>query len=144
MVTLYTERLLIRDHVLDDLTTHHVLLSDETAMRYLPEVKTKDLEESKANLLKSIEEVNSEKRKFYFFRIENRNTKEHIGEIGYTVKQETPLGKIVDMGYFIKEKYWGKGYTTEALQKVIAYAFEKDNVYRISTGCLKENIGSEK
>ena len=27
---------------------------------------------------------------------------------------------------------------------MIEYAFENDNVYRISTGCLKENIGSEK
>jgi ribosomal-protein-alanine N-acetyltransferase len=144
MVELYTERLLIRDHALDDLMTHHELLSDGTSMKYLPEIKTNDLEESKENLLKSIEGINSEKRELYFFRIENRNTKEHIGEIGYTVKKGTFLGKVVDMGYFIKEKHWGKGYTTEALKKIIEYAFEKDNVYRISTGCLKENIGSEK
>jgi ribosomal-protein-alanine N-acetyltransferase len=144
MVELYTERLLIRDHVLDDLMTHHELLSDALSMRYLPEIKTKNLEESRENLLKSIEEINSEKRTCYFFRIEDRHTKEHRGEIGYTVKQEMFLGKLVDVGYFIKEKYWGKGYTTEALKKIIEYAFEKDKVYRIATGCLKENSGSEK
>jgi ribosomal-protein-alanine N-acetyltransferase len=144
MVQLYTERLIIRDHVLDDLTEHHELLSDEKSMRYLPEIKTKNLNESKANLLKSIEEAGSKDRKLYFFRIENKNTKEYIGEIGYTATKETPFGKIVDMGYFIKEKHWGKGYTTEALKRVIEYAFEDDNVYRISTGCIKENKGSEK
>jgi ribosomal-protein-alanine N-acetyltransferase len=147
MVALYTERLLIRDHVLDDLETHHALLSDERAMKYLPEIKTQNREESRANLLKALEEINTEinaeKRKLYFFRIENRNTKEHIGEIGYTVKQETPRGKVVEMGYFINEKHWRKGYTTEALKRVIAYAFETDTVYRIGTGCLKENAGSE-
>ena len=141
---MFTKRLLIRDHILDDLITHHELLTDEISMKYLPDIKTKNLEESKKNLLKSIAEINSEKRNLYFFRIENRNTKEHIGEIGYTVEKETPFGKIVNMGYFIKEKHWKKGYTTEALKKVIEYAFENDNVYRISTGCLKENIGSEK
>jgi ribosomal-protein-alanine N-acetyltransferase len=144
MIQLYTERLRIRDHFLGDLTEHHELLSDEISMRYLPDIRTKDIEESKENLIKSIEESNSKNRKLYFFRIETKNTKEYIGEIGYTVKKETSFGKIVDVGYFTKEKYWGKGYTTEALKKVIEYAFEKDNVYRISTGCIKENIGSEK
>jgi ribosomal-protein-alanine N-acetyltransferase len=143
-IRLYSERLLIRDHVLDDLPEHHGLLSDEAAMRYLPEIKTKNMEESRENLIKSIEESNSKNRRLYFFRIENKNTGEYIGEIGYTVLEETPLGKIVDLGYFTKEKYWGKGYATEALKKVMEYAFETDHVYRISTGCVKENAGSEK
>lgn len=34
--------------------------------------------------------------------------------------------------------------STEALKKVIEYAFTTDNVYRITTGCLAENIGSER
>jgi ribosomal-protein-alanine N-acetyltransferase len=144
MIQLYTGRLIIRDHISSDLMEHHELLSDETSMKYLPEIKTKNMEESKRNLIKSIEEANLKNRKLYFFRIENKDTKEYIGEIGYTVKMETPFGKIVDMGYFIKEKHWGKGYTTEALKEVIKFAFEKDDVYRISTGCMKENIGSEK
>jgi ribosomal-protein-alanine N-acetyltransferase len=144
MIQIYTERLIIRDHVLNDLAEHHELLSNEIAMRYLPDIKTKNREESKENLIKSIEESKLKNRKFYFFRIENKDTKEYIGEIGYSVTQETPFGKIVNMGYFTKEKHWGRGYTTEALKKVIEYAFEMDNVYRISTGCIKENKGSEK
>ena len=144
MIQLYTERLIIRDHFLNDLPEHHELLSDEKSMKYLPDIQTKNIEESKANLIKSIEEANSKHRKLYFFRMEDKNTKEYIGEIGYTVTKETLFGKMVDIGYFTKEKYWGKGYTTEALKKVIEFAFEKDNVYRISTGCIKENKGSEK
>jgi ribosomal-protein-alanine N-acetyltransferase len=144
MIQLYTERLITRDHILGDLPEHHKLLSDEISMRYLPDIKTKNMEESKENLVKSIEEANSKNRKLYFFRMENKNTKEYIGEIGYTVKQETPFGKIVDMGYFINEKHWGKGYTTEGLRKVMEFVFKRNNVYRISTGCIKENRGSEK
>jgi len=48
------------------------------------------------------------------------------------------------MGYFIKQNLWNKGYTTEALKKVIEFAFPENNVYRIHTGCVKENIFSEK
>jgi ribosomal-protein-alanine N-acetyltransferase len=113
-------------------------------MRYLPDIKTKNLNESKENLIDAIREADSKDRKLYFFRIEKKKTKEYIGEIGYTVTQETPFGKIAGTGYFIKEKYWGKGYTTEALKRIIEYAFEDNDVYRISTGCIKENKGSEK
>jgi ribosomal-protein-alanine N-acetyltransferase len=143
MVKLYTERLIIRDHINEDLITHHELLSDKISMKYLPDIKTKNIKESEANLTKAIDESKSKNRKLYFFRMENKITKEFIGEIGYTVTKETPFGKIVDMGYFIKEKYWNKGYTTEALKKIIQYAFEENNVYKIKTGCIKENIGSE-
>ena len=97
MIKLLTERLLIRDPIIDDLFEHHELMSNE-----------------------------------------------YIGEIGYTVNKETPLGKIIGLGYALKEKFWGKGFATEATKKMIEFAFEKDNVYRISAGCLKDNIGSEK
>jgi hypothetical protein len=40
--------------------------------------------------------------------MENRNTKEYIGEIGHRATKETPFGKIVGMEYFIKEKHWRK------------------------------------
>jgi ribosomal-protein-alanine N-acetyltransferase len=144
MINLFSERLIIRDHLIEDLIGHHELLSDEISMKYLPDIKTLTLEESKNNLLKSINEITSKNRKLYFFRMENKITKEHIGEIGYTVEKETSVGKVVGLGYFIREKYWNKGYTTEALKRIIEFAFLENNVYRISTGCLKENKGSEK
>jgi hypothetical protein len=84
MIQSYTEDR--RDHILNDLVGHHELLSNEIAMKYLHEIKTKVMEESKENLIKSIKEAESKTRKLYFFRIEN----------------ETPIGKIVEIGYFIK------------------------------------------
>lgn len=33
---------------------------------------------------------------------------------------------------------------TEAMKKVLEFVFTQDNVYRVSTGCLAENIGSER
>ena len=33
---------------------------------------------------------------------------------------------------------------TEALKKVLEFAFTENDVYRVTTGCLAENIGSEK
>jgi ribosomal-protein-alanine N-acetyltransferase len=50
----------------------------------------------------------------------------------------------VHLGYFIKEKHWDKGYTTEAVKRIIEFAFNENNVYRIHTGCHKENNNMEK
>ena len=144
MIRLYTERLLIRDHVWIDLPTHHALLSDPVAMRYLPDIHTQTLEESKANLQSAIEQIDAEPRICYFFRIEDKINGEFIGEIGYTVTEFAPQGKCVGLGYFINKVHWGCGYTTEACKEVLRFAFEEGGVYRVSTGCLAENAASER
>jgi len=144
MIFLQTERCIIRDHNQEDLMTHHALLSDKKAMYYLQDIAATSLEESQANLKKAIDEIDNPQRQFYFLRIEDKKTNEHIGEIGYTVTKHTPIGKLVEMGYFIHTSFWGKGFTTEALKEVIRFAFEEDDVFRISCGCNKNNIASEK
>jgi ribosomal-protein-alanine N-acetyltransferase len=144
MIKLFTDRLIIRDPILDDLQTHHELMSDNTVMDYLQDIKTNTIEESKNSLLLGIKESETKDRKLYFFRIEEKKSNEYVGQIGYTVMQNTPYGKLVQAGYFIRDKYWNKGYITEALKRLIEFAFNEDNVYRIQTGCFKENVASEK
>jgi ribosomal-protein-alanine N-acetyltransferase len=144
MVKLFTDRLTIRDLSIIDLENHHELMSNNNVMYYLQDIKRNSIKESEEDLNKTINDTNSKDRKYYFFLIENKTTNEFIGEIGYTVLNNTLFGKLVDLGYFINEKYWNKGYTTEALGRVIEFAFKENNVYRIKTGCIKENIGSEK
>ena len=143
-IMLTTKRLLIRDHKISDLNTHHQLLTNAKTMHYLKDIMTYTLEESRENLKISIQEIDNPERTKYFLRIEDKVTKEHIGEIGYTVIQFTPAGKVVQLGYFSYDKFWGKGYITEAVKELIRFAFEENDVIRIGSGCLKENVGSEK
>lgn len=144
MIRLTTERLLLRDHQPGDLHTHHLLLSDVKAMRYLPEIRTRTEAQSLENLQRSIAEIDCEQRTLCFLRMEDLQNHEHIGEIGYTVTERTPLGKLIGVGYFTHERYWGRGYTSEALRELARYAFMEDDVCRIATGCLKENAASER
>jgi ribosomal-protein-alanine N-acetyltransferase len=144
MIKLSTDRLTIRDLNINDLEEHYKLMSNNNVMYYLQDLKKNSIEESKDDLIKTVNDINSKDRKYYFLLIENKISNEFIGEIGYTVINNTPYGKLVDLGYFINEKHWNKGYTTEALKRVIEFAFEENDVYRIKTGCIKENIGSEK
>ena len=144
MIHLNTNRLLIRDPLPTDINGWHQLLSDETAMYYLPDILTHSLIESRENLETAINESKSTNRTKYFFTIEHSETGAFVGSVGYTVTETSPLGKFVGAGYFILPKYSGWGYMTEALSEVIRFAFEDNSVYRISTGCLTENRASEK
>lgn len=143
-VRLLTQRLLIRDQTMADLETHHRLLSDPVTMRYLPDIMTATLAESEENLRVAVEEAGTPGRSSYFFRIEESATGEYVGQIGYTVTEVTPMGKLAGVGYFTRSAFWGRGYVTEALEAVMAFAFHENDVYRLSCGCLAENVGSER
>jgi len=144
MVIIESDRLIIRDHIEEDLNSMHKLLSNEKAMLYLPDIKTNTLDESKNNLYEAIKESKLENRRKYFFAIILKDTKEYVGEIGYMVTLESTDGKVVNLGYFISPNYWGKGIVTEAAKAVINHAFSQRDIIKIETGCIKENLGSEK
>lgn len=144
MIHIETKRLIMRDHVPGDLETHHSLFSHPKTMHYLQDIMTHSLLESAENLTASMENLDSPKRVYYFLRMEEKLTGQHIGEIGYTVDTFTALGKLVGVGYFIRPEFWGKGYTAEGLKELLRFAFEENGVYRVSCGCLKENSASER
>jgi ribosomal-protein-alanine N-acetyltransferase len=70
-----------------------------------------------------------------------KDNREIIGTIAYNGYKKNGLASI---GYILKEKFWNKGYTTEALTKFIDYGFSTLNVHRIEAHVSLGNIGSEK
>lgn len=144
MIYLETERLIIRDYVENDLYNQHKLFSDKIGMKYLPDLYISTIEEAKHELDMAIDEASKANRIKYFFAIILKEDHSFIGDAGYTVRQISNAGKVVNLGYFILKEHWGKGYTPEAVEKIIEFAFSKDNVIKIETGCLKENVRSEK
>lgn len=141
---LTTERLTLRDYLPSDLDAYYRLKSDDQTMYYLQDLKLTSPEEAKADLNEVLHDIASPDRKQYFLHMELTATGEQVGSIGYTVVGDTPVGKLAHMGYFTYPRFWGRGYTTEALKRVLRYAFEEGGVYRVTTGCLKDNVGSER
>lgn len=144
MIYFETDRLILRDYVKDDLNEYCMLKMDSKTMYYLQDIQLHSMEEGRKDFETVLSDIDSEKRQFYFLHMELKDTHEQVGSIGYTVIDDTPIGKIVHMGYFTYSKYWGKGYTSEAMQKVLEFAFDENDVYRVTTGCLAENKGSER
>jgi ribosomal-protein-alanine N-acetyltransferase len=141
MIEIITKRLLIRDHIEEDLNSMHEILSNKKIMFYLPEIKTKNINESRNSLYIAINEANSNNRTKYFFAIIDKVTQDYIGEIGLT---KTIESNVMNLGYFIKETYWGKGIVTEASREVISYAFSNLDALKIETGCIVDNKASER
>ena len=144
MIYLETERLILRDYREDDFNEYYRLKADSKTMYYLQDIQLSTKEEAYDDFHKVLDDMSKVDRKFYFMHIELKDSHEQVGSIGYTVMNDTPVGKIVHAGYFTYPEFWGKGYATEAFRRVLEFAFSENNVYRMSTGCLAENIGSER
>jgi ribosomal-protein-alanine N-acetyltransferase len=54
MIKLFTDRLIIRDYIIDDFQNYHRILSDNKVMYYLQGIKTKNIDETKENFAKVI------------------------------------------------------------------------------------------
>ncbi len=142
-IEIHTQRLIISEHEDADLNEMHRLLSDKKTMYYMQDILTNTIAESRENLEVAIKEQSKEKREKYFFKITDLQLG-YIGEIGFTVVIDCPAGKVVHLGYFILPEFWGNGYITEAAHALIQYSFEHLHVLKFETGCLKENIKSER
>ena len=70
----------------------------------------------------------------------DKETDKFMGLVSFVhVKEKNFSGEV---GYWIGEEYWNKGYTTEAMKKIIGYAFETLGLHRITAGHCVENLPS--
>jgi len=139
MARIETNRLVLRNYKETDLNDMHQLWSDKETMFYLDDILCNTIEDTIKYL-----KIGMANEDGHYFCICEKGADRFIGSIGYTIKETTPLGKIVHMGYMMMRSYHGRGYMTEATKKVIEFAFVKDDCVRITTGCIKEHEVSRK
>lgn len=64
-----------------------------------------------------------------------------IGSIG-AFRQENIHNRTAELGYYIAEKYWGKGIATDAVRQICKYIFSHSDIIRIYAEPFAYNIGS--
>lgn len=143
-IRLETPRLVLRDYTPADEEDYFLLKSHPRTMYYLQDIMVHSREEAREDFARVLADAARPDRTFYFLRAEEKGTGRQIGSVGYTVVEVNPMGKHVGAGYFYLPEFWGQGFGTEALARVLRFAFEENGVYRVSTGCLAENRGSER
>ena len=66
---------------------------------------------------------------------------EAVGSIG--LKPGTDVERIgAEIGYWLGEAYWGRGFMTEAVQAMVRYAMEDLNFVRVYAGVFAHNTSS--
>ena len=141
MIKLESDRLLIRHYLESDLDNLHTLISDEDNMRLVDDIFSNSIEETAQSLTHVMKNEDGQ-----YFVICVKDNFEFIGGVGYTytdIEQAKGI-KIAHLGYFILPQYHGKGYVTEAVKRVLKFAFEGDGCSRITTGCHSKHVASER
>ncbi len=139
---LKTDRLTIRELNLLDVENIHILHSlpetDEFNTLGIPETITVTERLVNEWLIAQTQIP----RNCYVFCIESTETSRFIGLVAINLGKDN--FRTAEVWYKIHLDHWGKGYTTEALIKVLEFGFNDLKLHRIEAGCAVENIGSIK
>jgi RimJ/RimL family protein N-acetyltransferase len=141
MIQLLGERILVREHRIDDLESVHQWLADPEVMKFLSWAPTPK-EETYNYLADCLQDQQQKNRRKYRFAIERLKEKDVIGSISLQWKRKSRHGGDGRLGCFLIQSQWGKGYATEATRLVIDFGFSQFNMQRISATCIAENTAS--
>ena len=115
---LKTERLLLREYTLNDKYNLKELFAKEYIKQYAPFLYDKSILEIESYIDFYTENAKSQCRTHYYFIAELISTYEFIGIVGYSKDDADAIniaGTSVELEYYLLEKYWNKGYASEAL-----------------------------
>jgi RimJ/RimL family protein N-acetyltransferase len=132
---IYTKRLFIRPFKPEDVVDIYDLRNDSEVMRFIREPQSFSEVESWVKMISSKWET----EKIGIAGVFCLETKELIGWCGLWI---LPESGETEVGYAIKQKYWRKGYASEAATEVLNYGFNKLNLDKIVAVARLENIGS--
>ncbi|WP_043932623.1 GNAT family N-acetyltransferase [Bacillus sp. EB01] len=136
--TLETDRLVLREISKDDAKGIFACFSNENVTRYYGQETLKSIEQAEG-FVDFFANSYKEKRGIRW-GIERKGTQGIIGTIGFNAW--SPKHKRAEIGYEIHPEYWRKGYTSEAVLKVIQYGFGDLGLTRIGAVVFIDNEAS--
>ena len=135
---LETKRLMLRPFKKEDAQDVFTCwASDPDVARYMFWTSHNDIEKTKEWL--DFEMGQIKKDDWYRFALVLKETNELIGTALIYFEEEVDCWEI---GYNLGKKYWGMGYTTEAVKGVIEFATEQLHITQIVGRYAKENPAS--
>ena len=139
MKVIETERLYLRELVLEDKDELKKVLSDVESMKFYPHPFSE--EEVKNWIIWNIDNYKKYNHGLWAVILKEGNI--FLGDCGITMQNID--GEVVpEMGFHIIKDYCGKGYATEAALACKKYAFEELNYSKLFSYTILENIPSQK
>ena len=136
--TLETERLRLREITPGEREDLFKYLSNEEVIKYYGQEAFVDLAEAEA--LIDFFATNFRENKGVRWAIERKGEPGLIGTIGFHAW--SAKHRRAEIGYEIHPDYWRKGYTSEAVRRVLHYGFDELGLTRIGAVVFTENEAS--
>ena len=136
-IIIETPRLILREMELTDAAFFFELNSDPLVTQYTGDGAFENMEEA----VKITEYVRNQYVKNGYGRwlVILKETSEPIGWCGLKYHEDE---KFVDLGYRFMQRYWGRGYATEASRPCMDYGFNVVKLDRIVGRVMKGNTAS--
>ncbi|MCD8193905.1 MAG: GNAT family N-acetyltransferase, partial [Tannerellaceae bacterium] len=133
-----TERLIIRDTTAQDYPFLHKIYTDPVAMRFISSGRYDwTLEEIRNKYAR--ENINYPSG-YGLFTIQPAGTPEVIGEAGLFNSFGNPA--ILELGYILDPRWWGKGYGKEVCRGLIDYCRDRLHVHKVVARMYAANHAS--
>lgn len=137
MVTIKTDRLVLREFTHDDYEALHRGASNLNVVRYMTWGPNTE-KDSKAFIQYAVQSQIVKPRVTFQLAITLEG--EVIGGCDFNIiSDEHKEGEI---GYLLDEPYWGRGYATEVARALIEYGFKEHDMHRIIAKCDARNEAS--
>ena len=137
-----TERLLFRLYTDGDLDFLEMLLTNPNVMRYIGNGQTRD-EEGLQKFRERIYSMYSRNPNYGLKVLVEKASNKRIGH-GGLVPQMIDGKEEIEIGYWIAEEYWGKGFATEAAKALKDFGQNQLQLEKMIALIQKGNIASQR
>lgn len=125
---LYTERLVLRQWLVQDIAVFADMNEDPEVMRYFPGTLTRQQSAAWAENCRHM----LEQQGWGLWAVEVRDNGEFIGFVGLHAPEiDLPFNPCVEIGWRLKRSAWGQGYATEAARACLQFGFEQIGLQEI-------------
>ncbi len=135
-----SERLIYRDFKESDAQNLFEIRSDKRVMNYMDTFKHQSIDDAKA-LIDSINTSFEEKNGINWVVIE-KSSEQFVGYFGFWRLMKDHCR--AEVGYALSPDFWGKGYMTEAMNKMIGFGFNDLKLHSIEANVNPNNESSIK
>ncbi len=142
VLTLSSERIVLRLVQHSDLKFVHTLLSIPEIDQYNTLGIPKDLKETKSFIEPWIEDNQKTIIDNYTFIIQRKSDLEPFGLFG--LRLWPSKHRRGEVSYKLHPDYWNRGYATETLNRMLDFGFGELKLHRIQSGCAVENLASKR
>ena len=137
IVTLETDRLILRMLCEADFDRYAELCADPEVMRYLGDGKPLDRPTAWRSLATMVGHWTL--RRYGFWAVEERSSGALVGRVGFWNPEGWPG---FELGWVLRRSFWGQGYATEAARVALRFAFSEVNQPKVISLIIPENAAS--